>query len=135
MLCVANRQFVEGLSDLDDTVLVSFVNPGSDSITTKNEFKDVVETRCHDTDSQAFSYEVCTAEDAQKIAKFVVQYKDVQCIICQCEAGISRSSGCAAAIMKFLTGSDKSIFDRSQFSPNKLIYRLVLQALTEIQKD
>ena len=73
---------------------------------------------------------VMSALQAEQIAKFALKWKDkVDGIIVNCEAGISRSSGVAAALMKYFTGDDSLIFNSSRFCPNMTCYRLVLEAL------
>lgn len=66
---------------------------------------------------------------AKQIADFVLQWKDkVDLIVVHCEAGISRSAGVCAAIMKYLTNDDMAIFGNCYFCPNMYCYRLVLNA-------
>lgn len=74
-------------------------------------------------------YTVISDEQAERIANFVLAYKD-RCtrIICHCYAGVSRSAGCCAAIMKALTGDDSRVFDSNMFCPNMTVYRKVLNA-------
>lgn len=71
-----------------------------------------------------------TAEDAQKIARFVKLHEDKK-IIVHCDAGVSRSAGIAAAIMKYYNCDDTPIFDSPRYCPNMLCYRLTLNALME----
>ena len=71
-----------------------------------------------------------TTKDADKIAKFVKNLdKDIEQIIVQCEAGVSRSAGVAAAILKHYSGDDSQIYDNPKYIPNNLCYRKVLEAL------
>jgi len=64
---------------------------------------------------------------ARDILDFVEKIKDrVKVIICHCDAGISRSAGVAAAILKILTGSDKDIFDNKRYVPNRYVYNKIL---------
>jgi len=73
-----------------------------------------------------------TPAQANQIAEAVETIKDkVDRIIVHCEAGISRSSGVAAAIMKYLTGDDMEIFGNGRYTPNMTCYRMVLEALHE----
>lgn len=73
-----------------------------------------------------------TQAQANKIAEAVEMVKDkVERIIVHCEAGISRSSGVAAAIMKYLNGDDMPIFGNGEYTPNMTCYRMVLNALNE----
>jgi len=70
-----------------------------------------------------------TDEHAMHIANFVLENKDsIGILICHCDAGISRSSGVAAAIQRALTGDDKEIFNDKRYIPNMHVYRKVLDA-------
>jgi predicted protein tyrosine phosphatase len=63
---------------------------------------------------------------ARKILRFVKSnLKHVQLIITQCDAGISRSSGTAAALSKIVNGNDKEFF-RPPYVPNRLVYKIIL---------
>lgn len=69
--------------------------------------------------------------DAEKIVKFVEEYKNkVGTIVCQCEAGISRSAGIAAALSKVLNGDDEWVFHF--YVPNRTVYRKVLEKYMEV---
>lgn len=71
-----------------------------------------------------------TEEQANAIAKFVKEVVDkVDIILVHCEAGQSRSAGCAAAILKWATGSDLQIYDDPKYTPNSTVYSMVLCAL------
>ena len=77
-------------------------------------------------------YELISDEDAEKIVNFVNRHKDsVDTIIVHCRAGISRSSGVCAAIMKYLEGNDSAIFDNPRYHPNMRCYRTVLNKFYE----
>jgi len=70
-----------------------------------------------------------TKDDAQKIVDFIIKYRNtVDYIVCQCGAGISRSSATAAASSVILNGSrsDNWIFNSPKYRPNMLVYRLIL---------
>jgi predicted protein tyrosine phosphatase len=63
---------------------------------------------------------------AGDILRFVKRYKsDIELIICQCEAGISRSAGVAAALSKILNGDDTYFF--KHYLPNSLVYNTILK--------
>ena len=69
-----------------------------------------------------------TDEDARFIVYFVKRVQDeVDLLIVHCEAGVSRSAGVAAAIMKSLYNDDTSIFENPKFRPNMTCYRKVLE--------
>lgn len=72
---------------------------------------------------------VITSDQATKIVQFIKACPDnIDKIIVHCGAGVSRSAGCCAAIMKFMTGSDMQIFDSPKYCPNMRVYREVLNA-------
>ena len=50
-------------------------------------------------------------------------------IICQCEYGESRSSGCAAAILEHFYKNGISVFADYRYYPNQVIYHKVLESL------
>lgn len=73
-----------------------------------------------------------SAQQAEQIAQFVRTWWDkVDLMIVHCDAGVSRSAGVGAAILKAMTGSDRQIFDDPFRVPNMLCYRRVLTALME----
>ena len=70
-----------------------------------------------------------TIEDANKIIHFVNKYMDkVEQVIVHCEAGVSRSAGVCAALLKILDGDDNAIFNNGKYCPNMTCYRTVLNA-------
>ena len=68
-------------------------------------------------------------EDAAKVAALLRAYPDTDVIV-HCDAGISRSAGVAAAILKHTTGDDSSIFENGLYDPNLWCYRKTLAALS-----
>jgi len=68
-----------------------------------------------------------TPEQARSIIAFVREHlAEVQLIICQCEAGISRSAAVAAALSRILQGEDSFFF--THYAPNDWIYHTLLEA-------
>ena len=72
--------------------------------------------------------DLMTDDDAKRVADFVCDHGDTK-IIVHCDAGISRSAGVAAAILKYLTDDDSAIFDSHRYHPNMWCYRKTLNAL------
>jgi predicted protein tyrosine phosphatase len=69
-------------------------------------------------------------EQAKQVFDFVYEFLPrIEMIICQCEAGISRSAGMAAALSKALTGEDEYYF--KHYIPNSRVYRLTLNKWME----
>ena len=73
---------------------------------------------------------IAEKEDAEKIKQFVEAHKE-DSIIVHCDAGVSRSAGIAAALMKFYNGDDTPIFDNPRYCPNMLCYRTMLNTMME----
>jgi predicted protein tyrosine phosphatase len=67
-------------------------------------------------------------EHAEAIVK-MVEETEPEVVICQCEAGISRSAAVAAALSKFYMGDDMFFFQSRRFNPNRLVYRVLLETL------
>jgi len=68
-----------------------------------------------------------TKDQAKEILIFVNEYKDkVGLIICQCDGGVSRSSGTAAALSKILNDDDEWVFSSRNYIPNMHVYRLLI---------
>lgn len=111
------------------TVIVSITDFGSLPVTfsRNGNIKAVLNLQFNDVDC---GEENCmTKEDAVKIISFINTYlQDIEQIIVQCEAGVSRSAGVCAALMLIITGSDNSVFDNPAFVPNRYCYRLILNS-------
>jgi predicted protein tyrosine phosphatase len=77
-----------------------------------------------------------TIKQAEKIAEFILPIKDkIELLICQCEYGVSRSSGCAAAISEYFYGNGIDIFADFKYTPNKLVYHRTIKALKKIGRQ
>ena len=78
-------------------------------------------------------YKMFSTEQADEIAKFYFSVCDkVECIICQCEHGQSRSAAVAAAIIEHRSGEGVDIFADDNYYPNKVVFRRVLTALKNV---
>ena len=70
--------------------------------------------------------------EAKQIADFVdKKVKEGKDIICQCDYGISRSAGLAAAILQKYENRGIDIFSDYRYTPNQFVYNKVLQELME----
>ncbi len=79
---------------------------------------------------EAEESDLMSFEDAEKIARLLRKHPDTD-IIVHCDAGISRSAGIAAALLKYFTGSDDQIFRDTYYCPNTWCYRKTLAALNQ----
>lgn len=107
--------------------------------TDKNNVTDILNLSFMDCDtpgeadvygSPTTEQDLMSSDEAKAIVDFVERNKD-KYIIVHCDAGISRSSAVAAAILKYYTGDDSRIFDNHRYSPNMWVYRKVLEELYE----
>lgn len=70
---------------------------------------------------------------AKEVANFVNYYINLGYkIICQCEYGVSRSSGCAAAIKEFYERSGIEIFSDYRYRPNQVIYHKLMDEFEKL---
>ena len=68
--------------------------------------------------------------DADKLAEFIYSAHDSgKNIICQCDYGLSRSAGCAAAILEHFYRRGIDIFAAYEYYPNQVVYHKVFDAL------
>lgn len=79
-------------------------------------------------DREVTENDLITESDAQLIKRLLNLHPDTDVIV-HCDAGISRSSGIAAAILKASTGDDSQIFNSPKYRPNMRCYRMVLDEL------
>ena len=69
---------------------------------------------------------------AKEIAEYITQKrKEGKDIICQCDYGVSRSAGCAAAIIEMWEHKGLEIFADYRYTPNQFVYNKVFKELRE----
>lgn len=74
-------------------------------------------------------------KDAEQVAEFIKIYVDCgKKVICQCSYGVSRSAGCAAAILQNYLGSCDDIIKDPKYNINQSVYKGVLRELKEKTK-
>ena len=79
-------------------------------------------------------YHMLTDAQANQIAAFYFSVCDkIDCIICQCEHGQSRSAAVAAAILEYRSKKGILIFADDKYYPNKVVFRKVLVALKRLK--
>jgi predicted protein tyrosine phosphatase len=93
----------------------------------------VLRLKFHDIEMPQWDRTLMSSEEASKIIAFVREHQAAaRLIISQCEAGMSRSAGVAAALSKWLQEDDRPFF--KHYIPNRHVYRLVLEAARESEK-
>ena len=118
------------------TAIISITDTDkADVIFEKNEangIKAVLRLKFDDVERDYKNEHCITKEDAENIVKFVNKNKNkVDKFIVHCEAGVSRSAGVGAAIMKALNGDDWDVFKNPLKCPNMKCYRMVLNAFID----
>ena len=124
-----------------NTAVISFYDPAIKRIDTEYYHVDyskicntVFYSELDDLDleilgDKAYTYDTYFPE-ADDIAAFVYRAYDRGLdIICQCEYGQSRSTGCAAAILEHFYHTGMSVFGNHEYCPNHAIYHKVYDAL------
>ena len=73
---------------------------------------------------------------AKDIAEYVYKkMKENKDIICQCDYGVSRSAGLAAAIMEAYAGKGIDVFADYRYTPNQFVYNKVVKELKILKEQ
>lgn len=96
----------------------------------------VFEVALHDIDFAVLPKYHLTYEtyfpEADELAEFIfTAKKNGKDIICQCEYGESRSSGCAAAIHEYFYKNGIDVFADYRYYPNQMVYHKVYDGLNK----
>ena len=71
--------------------------------------------------------------EAKQIAEYVYQKKlEGKDLICQCDYGISRSAGLAAAVLQRWGKKGIEVFADYRYTPNQFVYNKVLKELEQL---
>lgn len=128
-----------------NVAVISFYDPSNNShpadecvpVDYSSRTDRVCQVCIHDLDLESLkdfglSYDTYFPE-ADAVAKFIYQaWVDGFNIICQCEYGESRSSGCAAAILEYFYKNGISVFTDYRYYPNQVVYHKVYEALGRV---
>jgi len=156
-LKITGRQAIEAFARepfAPHTALISITDSDSDFAALEHQPEHLLQLRFDDITSQdaqeefehqrgrkpteeeqhllAEKFHLISDAQAAEIAAFVHQVKDsAALLICQCEYGESRSAAVAAAVIELFQGSGIMVFADDRYYPNKLVYRMVYEALRE----
>ena len=119
----------------EKTAVISISNRDEDQLSLHNDPDNGIEAICYVSfdDVEIGKVNCITDDDAKRISSFVyevISKKDK--LIVQCGAGISRSAGVAAAILKHFSDNDMLIWGNFRYYPNILCYRKVLAAFNGV---
>lgn len=112
----------------ESLVIISITDIDSSQVCfAKNEkIKAILRLSFNDVDRDNFG--AMLSDDADSIVRFCLNWLPQTNLIVHCEAGVSRSAGVCAAILKWYEGSDMQIFGNTYYRPNMHCYREVLNA-------
>ena len=111
-------------------ILVSITDPGvAEAMLAPSEARRaVLRLQFWDTDDPDTTNGGISVAQAREIIAFVKEHRPhVRHIVCQCEAGVSRSAGIAAGLSRWLNGNDDPFY--SYFAPNFLCRQRILDAI------
>lgn len=118
------------IPNIPTCVIISIDTDGVHNVFNRNNnIKDVMFCTFDDIE---YGNMAITEKQAHEISEFVKRWINVvDNVIVHCDAGISRSAGIGAAIMKWSTGDDTAIFNNRRFTPNMRCYRFIINSLME----
>lgn len=141
-IIVKDRVSIQTYSSDNPYVIISVTDPQKDFPKVRNDSNlvDILRLRFTDDDIKPLrvpqvddlplvyhGVKLFARDDATRILNFIDKVDaDNFTIVCQCDAGISRSSGIAAALFKIFAGDDSYIFKNLRYVPNMLVYRTIL---------
>lgn len=129
VLSIGEAKKLSYTKDINDCIIISITNTFDEPIEfAKNpHIKGICRVVFDDVEKD--EHFCITNDDGRKIVNFVNTHIDkVDEIIVHCTAGISRSAGVCAALMKIINGDDMPIFDSPKYCPNMTCYETVLRA-------
>lgn len=89
---------------------------------------DVLRLEFFDINEPIGNLQMMTDEQATQVFDFISTWKDkVGLIVVNCEMGIARSAGVAAALSKWINGEDFFFYEK--FCPNSWVYNTMLKAI------
>ncbi len=123
-----------------EAAIISFRDPQYPPLSYDHEPSWILDIPCEDLDEDELGDYGYTKEtyfkEAQKAAGLIRKaLSEGRPIICQCEHGMSRSAGVAAAILQFTEKEGIEIFMDGRFFPNKTICQKLLYNLAQKAVD
>ena len=131
IIMIMSREEITSFNLSGGDAVISFYDPGTEPVTIGNCGAEICYVELDDIDSDEPGFD-CDSffPEAGAVAEFIVRtVAEGKRIISQCEYGMSRSAGCAAAILEYYHGSGITVFADDRYCPNKAVFRKLLDAL------
>ena len=130
-ILVTSREEFKRLKLSCEDAVISFFDVGTEPVSIGSSGADICPVELDDIDSDEPGFDHSSFfPEAGTVAEFVVRAVAAgKNVICQCEYGMSRSAGCAAAILEHYEGSGITVFADDRYCPNKAVFRKLLGAL------
>lgn len=122
----------ESLIEYSGYYLISIYGTGSLVVVPRTSPKNMLPLRFDDIKTMLPGYILMNQGHARLVVEFVQQWlgdSRSSLLIVQCEAGISRSAGVAAGVLKYLNGDDSPISDHNLYMPNPHVVEMVYNEL------
>lgn len=135
----SRKEIEKFLTDMPH-IVISARDPESKEVKLPDNPNRIAELHLEFDDCDGFSllptlerFKPFSSEDAKSILKLVnLTYPYVNMILVNCEAGISRSAGIAAALSILLGRGDQIYFNiKGPYYPNKFVYKTLLTIAEE----
>lgn len=125
---------------IDESHFLLSIAPGEAKIAEHPLLLYVLSLEFHDIDNEEVAkrnnLDMMTEKHAMQILSFAkLAIDSVDTIVCQCEAGISRSAGAAAALDLILNHTDAYWWNHRLYLPNCHVYRMILKAFNKCTDD
>ncbi|MDQ2730357.1 MAG: hypothetical protein M3Y56_01750 [Armatimonadota bacterium] len=124
---VLSRRQVSSFTSEEPYIVISITDPDRSTahVAEHPTCLGLLRLQFNDIHSPKGSRVLFSNEMADEILRFVTSHSEAETVVCQCEAGISRSAGVAAALAKVHGGDPAPYFE--QYLPNRFVYSKLLE--------
>ena len=122
----SRRDIISGYIPSSDAVLITVTIPSDVYPSAHKDYKDILRLKFDDVDEGTDDLIVFDHSMAYRILQFVDDYIDnVDTIVVNCDAGMSRSAGIACSLSYIINGDDKEIVKKYPLH-NRKVYGTII---------